>query len=59
MISLDQAACIAYSATFNGEQDVYFIRVEHAPLVLNIAKQDTFLSLSWKAAPGKTYCLQY
>jgi hypothetical protein len=35
MLSLDEAACIAYSATFNGEQDVYFVRVEQSMLLTN------------------------
>ena len=58
MISLDDAACIAYSATFNGEQDVYFVRVE-PPLVLASSMTNSGIQLSWNAVVGKTYCLQY
>ena len=58
MISLEDAACIAYSATFNGEQDVYFTRVEQ-PLLLTIATTARAARLSWNAVIGKTYCLQH
>src|SRR5439155_10539101 len=58
MISLDDAACIAYSATFNGEQDIYFIRVEQ-PIIVAIAQTGAAASLSWNSVIGKTYCVQY
>ena len=58
MISLDDAACIAYSATFNGEQDIYFIRVEQ-PIFAAISQTGAAISVSWNAVIGKTYCLQY
>ena len=58
MIALDDAACIAYAATFNGEQDVYFARVEQ-PLRLTIATADAGVLLSWNAVIGRAYCLQY
>ena len=29
MISDNRSASIAYAATFNGEQDVYFLRISH------------------------------
>ncbi len=58
MISLDDAACIAYSATFNGEQDIYFIRVEQ-PIFATISLTATAISVSWNAVIGKTYRLQY
>jgi hypothetical protein len=58
MISLDEAACIAYSATFNGEQDIYFVRVE-PPLLVTSSITNATIQLSWKATPGKTYCLQF
>ncbi len=57
MVSLDEAACIAYSATFNGEEDVYFLRAEQ-PLVVTIANVGSLLRFSWNALPGRTYCLQ-
>lgn len=31
MVSLDDAAYLAYAATFNGGQDVYFLRIDAAP----------------------------
>lgn len=58
MISLDDAACIAYSATFNGEQDIYFLRLDQ-PIVVSIERSGSAVLLSWDATPGKNYCLQY
>ena len=58
LISLDAAACIAYSATFNGEQDIYFICVEQ-PIIITLAKSGATVRLSWNAVIGKTYCLQH
>lgn len=57
MISLDDAACIAYTATFHGEQDIYFVRVEQ-PILLAIAQIAGGVRLSWNAAVGRTYCVQ-
>ncbi|MEX2243983.1 MAG: sialidase family protein [Fimbriimonadaceae bacterium] len=34
MASDDEGAGLAYSATFNGEQDVYFLRIEHPAPIL-------------------------
>jgi len=61
MISLDDSACIAYSATFNGEEDIYSIRVEQdQPIVVTIAKTGaSAVTLSWNAVPGDSYCLQH
>lgn len=28
MVSLNEYACIAYTATFNGEQDTFFVRAD-------------------------------
>lgn len=58
MISLDDAACIAYSATFNGEEDIYFLRLDQ-PIVASIERSGSAVQLSWNATPGKNYCLQY
>jgi hypothetical protein len=58
MISLDEAACIAYTATFNSEQDIYFVRIE-PPLVLTSSITNAAIQLSWNAIVGKTYCLQF
>ena len=57
MISLDDAACIAYTATFNGEQDVYFLRVEQ-PIIATIARTGRGVRISWNAAAGRTYCVE-
>lgn len=58
MVSLDDAACIAYSATFNNEEDVYFLRLEQ-PIFVTISRSGPHARLSWNAVIGKTYCLQY
>src|SRR5207247_8434079 len=58
MVSLNEAACIAYTATFNGEEDIYFVRVEQA-IVTTIAKTGNEVTLSWRAVPGQTYCVQF
>jgi hypothetical protein len=58
MISLDDAACIAYSATFNGEEDIYFLRLDQ-PIVVSIARSGPSVLVSWNATLGKSYCLQY
>lgn len=57
MSSLEDAACIAYSATFNGEQDVYFVHVDQ-PILVSLRANATTLTLSWNAVVGKTYCVQ-
>jgi hypothetical protein len=57
MISLDDAACIAYTATFNGEEDIYFVRVEQ-PILVAITQIASGVRLSWNAAAGRTYCVQ-
>lgn len=57
MISLDDAACIAYTATFNGEQDVWFVSVDQ-PIVTTIARNAGGVRLSWNAVAGRNYCVQ-
>ena len=57
MVSLDDAACIAYTATFNGEQDVWFVSVDQ-PIVTTIARNAGGVRLSWNAVAGRTYCVQ-
>jgi hypothetical protein len=59
MTSLNDATCIAYSATFNGEEDIYFLRLPDLPIRVTIAKAGANASLSWNAIIGNTYCLQY
>jgi hypothetical protein len=57
MVSLDEGACIAYTATFNGEEDIYFVRAE-----LPIQGRATLLAggarISWNGAPGVSYCVE-
>jgi hypothetical protein len=57
MVSLNDSACIAYAATFNGEEDVYFVRFEF-PVITSVARVADAVRVSWKAVVGGTYCLQ-
>jgi hypothetical protein len=57
MVSLNEGACIAYTATFNGEQDVYFVRAE-LPIVASAVRAGQAVRISWNAVPGVTYCVQ-
>jgi hypothetical protein len=59
LIAQTDATCVAYSATFNGEEDIYFLRLPDLPLRLTISKTGSAASLSWNAVAGNTYCLQY
>jgi hypothetical protein len=57
MVSLDEGACIAYTATFNGEQDIYFVRAE-LPITATITLVDAVARISWNSVPGVSYCVQ-
>ena len=61
MISFDDSACIAYSATFNGEEDIYFLRLDlDVPIALSISRTGAAaLGLSWNSVLGRTYCVQH
>jgi hypothetical protein len=59
LIALNDATCVAYSATFNGEEDIYFLRIPDLPIRLAIAQVGSNASISWNAVPGNTYALQY
>lgn len=59
LIALNEATCVAYSATFNGEEDIYFLRMPDLPIRVTIAKAGANALISWNAVPGNTYCLQY
>jgi hypothetical protein len=59
VVALNDATLVAYSATFNGEEDIYFLRMPDLPIQLTIAKSGTNAALSWNAIVGNTYCLQY
>ena len=56
MVSRNEGACIAYTATFNGEQDIYFVRAE-LPIVATIAQAGSALQISWNTVPGGKYCV--
>lgn len=58
MVSLEEGACIAYSATFNGEQDVWFVRAE-LPILATIAQGSGVAKISWNSTPGTSYCVQF
>ncbi len=57
MVSLREGACIAYTATFNTEQDIYFVRAE-LPIVARATRVGNAARISWNAVPGVSYCLQ-
>jgi hypothetical protein len=57
LISLNEGACIAYAATFNNEQDVYFVRAE-LPITARVTKVGSAARISWNSTPGVNYCLQ-
>jgi hypothetical protein len=57
MVSLNEAACIAYTATFNGEEDIYFVRAE-LPIIATVAPGTNGATISWNAVPGGNYCVQ-
>jgi hypothetical protein len=57
MVSLDEGACIAYTATFNGEQDIYFVRAE-LPINALIAQARNTARITWNSTPGVNYCVQ-
>jgi hypothetical protein len=59
VIALNDATCVAYSATFNGEEDIYFLRMPDLPIRVTITKAGSNANLSWNSIPGNTYCLQY
>ena len=57
MVSLNEGACIAYTATFNGEEDIYFVRAE-LPLVASATRAGTAVRVTWNSVPGVNYCVQ-
>jgi hypothetical protein len=59
VIALNDATCVAYSATFNGEEDIYFLRMPDFTIRLTITQVGANANLSWNSIPGNTYCLQY
>jgi hypothetical protein len=59
VIALNDATYVAYSATFNGEEDIYFLRMPDLPIRVMITKAGANANISWNSIPGNTYCLQY
>jgi hypothetical protein len=57
MVSLNEGACIVYAATFNGEQDIYFVRAE-LPIAAAITRAGDALHIAWNSVPGGSYCVQ-
>lgn len=57
IVSLEEGACIAYSATFNGEQDIYFVRAE-LPVTAVAFALDNAVRISWNSVPGVSYCVE-
>jgi hypothetical protein len=57
MVSLNEGACIAYTATFNGEEDIYFVRAE-LPIHASIAQVGNVARITWNSTLGVSYCVQ-
>jgi hypothetical protein len=57
MVSLNEGACIAYTATFNGEEDIYFVRAE-LPIQASVAQVGNAARITWNATLGVNYCVQ-
>jgi hypothetical protein len=57
MVSLNEGACIAYTATFNGEQDIYFVRAE-LPIIASATSVSSGVRIAWNSVPGISYCVQ-
>ncbi|HLH53737.1 MAG TPA: sialidase family protein [Verrucomicrobiae bacterium] len=57
MVSLDGGACIAYTATFNGEEDIYFVRPE-LPIIATASQGPNGVRITWNSVPGINYCVQ-
>lgn len=58
MTSLNEGASIAYPATFNGEEDIYFVRAE-LPITASITHAGSSLKITWNSVPGVDYCVQW
>ncbi len=57
MVSLNEGACIAYTGTFNGEEDIYFVRAE-LPIKATIARVGDATRITWNSTLGVNYCVQ-
>ncbi len=58
MCSLEDGARIAYTATFNGEEDVYFVRAE-LPILARADAAGDRARISWNSVPGVSYAVQF
>jgi hypothetical protein len=57
MVSLNEGACIAYAATFNGEQDICFVRAE-LPIYASVAQLGNVTPITLNSTLGVNYCVQ-
>ena len=57
MVSLNEGACIAYPATFNGEEDIYFVRAE-LPIHASVTQVGNVARITWNSTLGVNYCVQ-
>jgi len=57
MVSLEAGVFIAYTATFNGEEDIWFARLQ-LPLEVNITLANQAVRLAWNTMPDRTYCVE-
>jgi hypothetical protein len=57
MVSLEEGACIAYTATFNGEEDIYFVRAE-LPILASVTMASDAAHIRWNSVPGIGYLIQ-
>ncbi|MCX6930059.1 MAG: sialidase family protein [Verrucomicrobia bacterium] len=57
MVSLNEGACIAYTATFNGEEDIYFVRAE-LPIQAGVTLVGNVARITWNSTLGVNYCVQ-
>jgi hypothetical protein len=58
MVSLQDRTCIAYAATFNGEEDVFFHRIDF-PTLSVLVQPDSSVLLSWESWPGTQYRVEF
>jgi hypothetical protein len=58
MTSLEDRVYIAYAATFNREEDIFFRRIDF-PVITMVSAVNGGLTLSWKAAPGAADVVQF
>ncbi len=57
MTSLNDGPRIAYTATFNGEEDIYFVRPE-LPIRAQVSNLGSSVQIQWNSVPGVSYCVQ-